>query len=55
MEVTTPHEKRCLMTRYVILLPGDESAWPRAGDAERAATYAGTAGSSTCCRSAAAG
>ncbi len=27
------------MTQYVILLPGDEDAWQRAGDAERAATY----------------
>jgi len=27
------------MTQYVILLPGDEAAWQRAGEAERAAVY----------------
>jgi hypothetical protein len=27
-------------TEYAILLPGDESAWERATEAERAATYA---------------
>ena len=27
------------MTQYVILLPGDEAAWQRATDDERAATY----------------
>jgi hypothetical protein len=27
------------MTEYVILLPGDESAWQRASEDERAATY----------------
>jgi len=28
------------MTQYLILLPGDEAAWQRATDEERAATYA---------------
>ena len=28
------------MTQYLILLPGDEGAWQRATDDERAATYA---------------
>jgi hypothetical protein len=28
------------MTEYVVLLPGDESAWERAGAEERTATYA---------------
>ena len=27
------------MDQYAILLPGDEDAWQRAGEAERAATY----------------